>query len=169
MYYISFEPKWALKRASCSTFRAVCTLLVVSTHSLKGECNTWCHRKPTTYLHGVFLLLPPHNYYSFSSFILSLFLLTTSRVYTARNVEQLAFFRATLSLKRDVVHGVTANSLPGYSTMQTFKSYLTNKCKATNSNVQNEYRLWRSGEYTLAWTLNKVVTTWMYACCFISL
>ena len=34
-----------------------------------------------------------------------------------------ALFRATLGLKRDEVHGVTAN--PGDSTLQTFKSYLT--------------------------------------------
>ena len=46
-----------------------------------------------------------------------------SRVHTARNVEQLALFRATLSRKRDVVQGVTANFIPGYSTMQTLKSY----------------------------------------------
>ena len=42
-------------------------------------------------------------------------LLTTSRVHTARNVEQLALLRATLSLKRDVVHGITANSLPSHT------------------------------------------------------
>ena len=56
------------------------------------------------------------------------YLLTTSRVQAARNVEQPALFRATLSLKRDVEHGVTANSLPGYSTMQTFTSYQMMYC-----------------------------------------
>ena len=41
------------------------------------------------------------------------------------NWEQLALFRATLSLKSDVVHGVTANSQSCYSTMQTLKSYFS--------------------------------------------
>lgn len=35
-----------------------------------------------------------------------------------------ALFRAPLSLKSDVVYGVTVNPLPGNSTKQTFKSYL---------------------------------------------
>ena len=33
--------------------------------------------------------------------------------------------------------------------------------------LQHEWRFWRSGEYILAWTLNKVVTAWMYSCHFI--
>jgi hypothetical protein len=49
-------------------------------------------------------------------------LLTTSGVQTARNVEQPALFRATHSFKGNVIHGVSANSIPGNSTRQNFKS-----------------------------------------------